>query len=179
MEGLNFNYKIDAAPAKRLLEEAPRAFHQALDRGMAAGVLMLEGDVERNIGTPYEGKPAAVAFGTLVNHIFGEVVDHELDVSGFVGIAPPADVYGAAVETGTRPHFPPVDALIPWVKKKFDVKNESQARSIAYCIARKIAQRGTVGHFMFQRAFDTDEAKIGAIFEAETASALAALEGGR
>lgn len=50
--------------------------------------------------------------------------------------------YGAAVRGGTRPHFPPVDALIPWVRKKLGVP-ENRARSVAYLIARKISRVGT------------------------------------
>jgi hypothetical protein len=51
--------------------------------------------------------------------------------------------YGVAVRGGTRPHFPPVRALLPWVIKKFGIGEEKQALKIAWAIAVKISKVGT------------------------------------
>lgn len=58
------------------------------------------------------------------------------------------------VELGSKPHFPPVEALMDWVKLKLGVADED-ARSVAFLIARKISRTGTIGHFMVQRTFDS------------------------
>ena len=45
--------------------------------------------------------------------------------------------YAAYVEFGTRPHFPPVDALRDWAAKKLGDEN------LAFPVARAIGARGT------------------------------------
>lgn len=50
--------------------------------------------------------------------------------------------YGAAVRTGTKPHFPPIDALVPWVRAKLSVAPE-RVRQVAFLVARKISRVGT------------------------------------
>lgn len=45
--------------------------------------------------------------------------------------------YAAYVEFGTRPHFPPVEALKEWAKKKLGDEN------LAFPVARAIGSRGT------------------------------------
>ncbi|MBU1621822.1 MAG: hypothetical protein KKF27_20770 [Gammaproteobacteria bacterium] len=51
--------------------------------------------------------------------------------------------YGVAVRQGTKPHFPPYRALIPWVMKKLGIATEKEAASVAYLVARKISRVGT------------------------------------
>jgi hypothetical protein len=48
--------------------------------------------------------------------------------------------YAAAVHNGTRPHFPPVAALLGWVKR------HGMPPGAAYAIARKIGEVGTEAH---------------------------------
>lgn len=50
--------------------------------------------------------------------------------------------YGVAVRRGTRPHFPPVDDLIPWVITVLGVAPD-RARLVAFLVARKISRAGT------------------------------------
>lgn len=45
--------------------------------------------------------------------------------------------YAAAVEFGSRPHFPPVDALKDWAARKLGDE------SLAFVVARGISQKGT------------------------------------
>ncbi len=89
-------------------------------------------------------------------------------------IGPPADVYGAAVEAGTRPHFPPPSALVPWVMKKFNPNSEQEAMQIAWAIARGIAKRGTKAQLFFKRATDRLENEAQPIMEHEIAEELIA-----
>ena len=68
--------------------------------------------------------------------------------------------YWKYIETGTRPHFPPVSAIREWIRVKpviprplanGKLPTESQ---LAFLIARKISRVGTEGINDFQRAND-------------------------
>ena len=59
--------------------------------------------------------------------------------------------YGVAVRLGTKPHFPPIEALIPWVKKKLGIGDEKEARTVAFLVARKISKVGTKGNPYHER----------------------------
>lgn len=134
--------------------EMLHAVHEGVQSGME--ILGAKGAelVQNDITTPYQGKPPAVFTGNLAASIvslfqwMGDAA-HEI-----VGVSPSlhADRYAAPVETGARPHMPPVDALIPWVQKKFDIDDEKQALSMAWAVAKSMAKSGTDGHRMFGRA---------------------------
>lgn len=53
--------------------------------------------------------------------------------------------YSGTYEEGRKPgKMPPMEGLIEWAKAKgLTFKSDSQARSWAYCVARKIAREGT------------------------------------
>lgn len=51
--------------------------------------------------------------------------------------------YAIPVELGSKPHFPPVDAIQNWVELKLNLYGD-EAEAAALAIARKIAQRGTL-----------------------------------
>lgn len=98
-------------------------------------------------------------------------------------------IHAIFMEQGTSPHFPPVEALIPWVRRKLlrvkglQVKpgsskriagktvrstagQESLIRGIAFCIARKISQRGTSARPTFGPAYDASERRFNAEMDA-------------
>lgn len=92
---------------------------------------------------------------------------------------PPADAYAAYVEKGTKPHFPPIRALVPWVKKKLGVQNDKEARCVAFMVAHAISLRGTEGAFMFDATLQQLGQEAPAILEAEVAKATASAGFGR
>jgi len=159
------------------LEPEMRAAYEAgVQAGLEAlGVKGAEMVVE-NIVTPYNGLPPAVCFGNLAGSIISEFVREASMFTEIIGVSPNvgADVYAAPVETGTRPHFPPASALLPWVQKKFGIEDEKQALGVAFVIAKKMSQRGTQGHLMFQRALETLEPIAPGILEHNIALAFAA-----
>lgn len=137
-----------------------------VDRGLDVAGARGEELVKTNINSPFLGRGPAVAFGTLVNSIAFERSTVQ-DLSRVeVKALPPADQYAAYVETGTGPHFPPVAPLTLWVKQKFHVNDEQQAKNLALLIARKIARRGTSGFGMFARAFRVLQTELNGIFKA-------------
>ncbi len=77
-------------------------------------------------------------------------VTHQLgDYVGIVGTAVP---YGAFVEYGTKPHFPPVAAVQGWANRH---------GAVAFLVARGISRHGTKAHHMFQKGMEKTNARIG------------------
>ncbi len=99
----------------------------------------------------------------------GEEMSMEIRQSAF---SPGGFPYGVAVRTGTRPHFPPYLALVPWVQKVLGVTDEKQAPRVAFLVARKISQVGTVSNPYHLRAMESTMPEIRSIIAEET-SALA------
>lgn len=110
--------------------------------------------VQENIGAPYNGHPAAVDTGNLINSVVSEVSDEPAMTRLIIGVSPTAgaEQYAAPVETGAAPHMPPVESLVPWVMRKLDPRDEKHALSLAWAVAKSIQRRGTQGVEMFERA---------------------------
>ncbi|MBI2397734.1 MAG: hypothetical protein HYV17_08040 [Xanthomonadales bacterium] len=98
--------------------------------------------------------------GGLKGSIFGS---EEVLADNVLGVVSTAMPYAVPVELGTKPHFPPVAALRDWVEAKLGV-DPSESESVAFLVARKIAQKGTEGAFMFQRTFAETQAQIVEMF---------------
>lgn len=73
--------------------------------------------------------------------------------------------YAEPVEFGTRPHFPPPAALIPWVEKFLSLREGQTAEGVAYLVARAISRRGTKGAHMFEAGLKTAKPRLTGIFE--------------
>ena len=58
--------------------------------------------------------------------------------------------YGAAVEWGTKPHWPPLDVISTWASHVLDLSGP-QADLAAFFIGRKISRVGTRAQRMFER----------------------------
>lgn len=67
--------------------------------------------------------------------------------------------YAAFIEFGTRPHFPPVKTLTPWVLKVVLNNQENydgEAESIAFAIAKSIAKWGTMAQPFLHPAYEAN-----------------------
>lgn len=71
------------------------------------------------------------------------------------------------LEGGRRPgrRQPPSDALELWVRRRLGITNRSEARGVAFVIARSIAKKGTDALEMFEKAAEENEGKIQRIFD--------------
>lgn len=167
--------QFDSADATRFLERAGRALRDALARASQRALLLLEQRVVENIGAPFAGKSPAVAYGTLAGSVFSAPRARP-ELGGVVAVHAPADAYAAAVEFGARPHFPPVRSLFQWVRAKFALTSQKEIESRAFLVARAIARRGTPGHFMFQRAVESERENVAALFDSEVTDALQQLK---
>jgi hypothetical protein len=152
------------------IEEVSAEMLAAIVDGVAHG---MEKIGERGVGLVVEGTPVG-ATGNLAHTVFPHLEQNADVMTEVITNGPPADVYSAPVDLGSRPHFPPVDALIPWVIKKFGATDEQTARQIAFAIARKIARRGTQGAFMYEQALAILQEEAAEIMEVEIAEACAA-----
>lgn len=116
--------------------------------------LMVQRDAKLNISEPYPA--GAVDTGWLRASIWPQVFSGADFVRGVVG----SNVtYAPYVEYGTAPHFPPPAALVGWVRRhKFG--KAGRELSVAYAIAKKIAERGTPARPYLIPAFQKNEANI-------------------
>jgi len=158
---------------EELMREAPAILDQHLSVADAGAVAQLEAAVK--LGTPS-------CYGTLVNSIFGAPADAPLH-GGMVGVSPPADVYGAAVEYGTRPHFPSERGEIPislmlWVQKRFGLTSIEKIEAAAKAMQWRIKAHGTPAAWMFRDAIESEQANIQAIYGMAVDSAFGELQQG-
>jgi hypothetical protein len=93
------------------------------------------------------------------------------DGLGVLGLAFNPMGYSLPVETGSRPHFPPVAPLILWAQRKFSV-TDKEARSIGFLVARAISRRGTPPVEMARKAIDSVRGAIEARFNKAVATVI-------
>jgi len=149
------SFSAHVAGLEELSPELMAAARLGIHDGME--LLGVEGTrmVQDNIGSPYNGKPAAVDTGNLINSPISNVYEEQAVTRLVIGVneANPANAYAGPVETGSVPHMPPVEALVPWVMRKLDPRDEKQALSMAWGVAKAIKKRGQPqGVEMFERA---------------------------
>jgi hypothetical protein len=89
--------------------------------------------------------------GILRSGMQTSVLGTALEVTGRVFNPVP---YALSVETGTAPHFPPVDALEGWGRRKLGQEG------LGFVLARAISKRGTKGVFMFKQGLDACRPRI-------------------
>jgi hypothetical protein len=58
-----------------------------------------------------------------------------------------------------------IDALTDWVRVKFGIGEEKEARGAAFAVAAGIARWGTQGAFMFHQAIEDNEAGVQQCFD--------------
>jgi len=148
-------FEIFASRKGRLAEgrDLGRVGPEAIVKTINKAVLFLQAEVAKR--TPRG------ATGLLRGSIASEVRGRGASITGIVGTP---FIYGLPVETGTRPHFPPPDALVPWVRRKLGLAGE-EALSVAFLIARVISRRGTKGARMFARTLKEEGRKLDSILD--------------
>lgn len=149
--------ELDVSQAKRIAKAfqlAPEIAKQELDAGLTEALLLLEREVKDATATGATG----LLRGSITHQLLGE----RQSVLGKV-FSPLS--YALPVELGTRPHFPPLEALTDWVHAKFDLPR-AQAKNVAFLVARKIAKKGTEGHHMFRDTLNDNAAQVMKILDA-------------
>jgi transcriptional regulator GlxA family with amidase domain len=128
---------------------------KAMVKGFRLGAQRLKGVVVEKIR-----ETNAVASGQLAASVGVSLVPD----GALVTVDAP---HAGFVEEGTRPHRPPLQPLIDWVKTKGLARDDRQARSIAFAVQRAIALRGTRPRFYFRDAWEQARPEIEAMVAAE------------
>ena len=153
------------------LSGIPEVLEGAENAALAGVLLGMEKIGERGVGLVVQGTPVG-ATGQLAHTVFPHLEQNADIVTEIITNGPPADVYSSPVNDGSRPHFPPFEALIPWVVKKFGAMDEKTARSIAFLIARNISRVGTMPRGQYDRAYQQLLEEAQGILERSVAEAL-------
>jgi hypothetical protein len=151
---MEFKITADMKEMEQLIAKWPQAAHDAQVSRVTEASLLMEGAIKQL--TPVGAGPIH-----LRDTIFHKIEAFGENVWGL--ISTPA-VYGEPVELGTRPHFPPVAPIQHWVEKQMGLSG-SEAKSVAFLIARAISKRGTKAQKMFTISVEQHEADVIRILE--------------
>lgn len=149
---------------------APEICREELGAAMTEADALLEREIKELTPTGASGGGAGGLKGSILSR-------EEIGESSVIGMVSASINYAVPVELGTRPHFPPIEPLIDWVRVKLAITEEKEARGVAFAIARSIARRGTLGVGMFHRGFKYNEAEIERIFQGARDRIVARLGG--
>lgn len=145
--------------------QAPDVTRRELLASMTQGTLLVEREVK-------DGMPRVT--GMTAASVVSDAFATPMGVLGTVGSSQPSATF---LELGTKPHMPPVEALIPWVKAVLGVEPK-RARSVAFLVARKIARKGTKPKRPFDKAIAATEGQVLRLFEDAAGRVAAHLAGG-
>ena len=79
------------------------------------------------------------------------------------GIAGSYANYAVYVETGTRPHWAPIEPLKLWVQRKFGASGK-EISAIAHAVQRAIARRGTKAQPYMKKGYNRSKSDIRKFF---------------
>lgn len=131
----------------RNLEKADKTVRQSAFKGLQMGAMAVINDAKENLR---QNTPPNIVTGLLrASGKVQKVEDETLDM-GFFDTTNQGHGYASYVEYGRRSgKFPPLDAIEEWAKKKLGIKDEREARTVGFLIARRIAREGSTPHPFF------------------------------
>lgn len=150
---------IDGMDAGRLAdawERAPEVLIGHLTRALTMGGFQAQREIMER--TPTSGA------GTLRDSI--GLLPLEITATSVTALVGTSLIYAAPVETGSRPHMPPVEPLADWVRRKLGIADPAKARGVAKAIAWKIKAHGTPAAHMFRTGREAVQPQILAAVEA-------------
>lgn len=146
---LAFRFSMPLDGLRAAFEAAPEIVARELAIGVTQASLLAEREIRDRTPTSGAGT-LRDGIGALPVSFLGDVV------TGGVGTSV---AYALPVETGSKPHMPPIEPLRDWVARKLGIKGE-EAEAFARKIAWKIKKHGTKGVHMFAEGFAAVEAQI-------------------
>jgi hypothetical protein len=132
-----------AEPLARALNRSPELVAAESLRAMTTSLLLVEADARRNVA--HDSR-------RLMNSITHRITGRGNALVGEVG---PSVRYGLYVERGSRPHWPPVAALVGWARRH---------GANPYAVQRGIARRGTRARPFLVPAFTKNADRIVRLF---------------
>ncbi len=145
-----------APELERALALSPEVMAQEVGRAMTASLLLVEADARRNVAHDTR---------QLMNSITHTV---RAEGRGLVGRVGPSARYGLYVERGSRPHYPPVRALVGWARRH---------GVSPYAVQRAIGRRGTRARPFLLPAFTANAHRVVALFARAGAQVVARIGG--
>jgi len=133
------NYYIKVEGLDELISDFKKAganFGPLMRQAIDKSVTRLQNETRENITSKGISNT-----GSLRRSVVGKT---ESETRGVMRVG---ERYGAAVEYGSRPHFPPVAPIERWAQTKLGVAG------IGFIIARKIARKGTKAQPYVEPAF--------------------------
>jgi len=92
--------------------------------------------------------------------------DWDLSYGYLTGTLRNRSQYAVFMEKGTRPHFPPLEAIAPWAHR----------HGIApFLVARSIAKKGTKGRHFLEKAIDKNQSVANRFFQEALAKTIASI----
>ena len=140
---------------------ASKYFGEALQES----TLYTEANVEIRTPTGYSGYLKASISSQLLTELVGSMV----------GIVSTPAIYAPAAEKGSRPHFPPIEALTGKLES-LDLWARQKGLN-AFAVAKGIARKGTKGKHMFAEGMEASRAGVYSIFLAKAQEYLNSLKG--
>lgn len=137
---------------RRGFDQAPEVTRREMLAGATEATLLQEREVK-------DAMPRVT--GMTAASVSSDAFSTPVGVIGVVGSSQPTAMF---LELGTKPHMPPVEALVPWVKAVLGVEPK-RARSVAFLVARKIARKGTKPKRHFEKVATSTEAQVLRILE--------------
>ena len=153
---------------RRGFDQAPAMTQRELLGATTEATLLMEREVK-------DGMPRVT--GMTAASVSSDAFSSPVGVIGVVGSSQPTAMF---LELGTKPHMPPIEALVPWVQARLGVEPK-RARSVAFLVARKIARKGTEPKKYFERAAIATEGQVLRMLEGaadRVAANLAGVGGG-
>lgn len=154
-------FTIDASEIKglqALWAHAPQIVGEEMYAVVVEADQFLKGELQQQLP---RGAGGIAGGAGLAGSIFTE--EQRLSEQVIGAVASPL-AYAEYVEVGTRPHMPPIQPIQDWVQAKLNITDESESRSVAFLIARKISRVGTKPDGTWQRIYDASQVSIEARF---------------
>ena len=151
---MNLSVSMPAMDAiSRGLLEAPAFARKVQEETATEAALLLQREWQDNLPR---------VSGLTAKSITSDVASTPAGVLGIVGSSQPSALF---VELGTKPHMPPVAAMVPWVKAVLGITEPKEVKRVAFLVARKIAMHGTPAQRPMGKAVEATQGQIVAMFE--------------
>ncbi|UCU92688.1 hypothetical protein KI616_17890 [Hydrogenophaga taeniospiralis] len=137
----------------RGLAQAPAYTRQVLLEAMTEATLLAQREWQENLPR---------VSGLTASSITSDTFSTPVGVLGVVASSQPSALF---LELGTKPHMPPVEAMVPWVKAVLGITDPKEVKRVAFLVARKIAKKGTPAQRPMGRAVESTTGQIVAMFE--------------
>lgn len=147
---------------QRGFAQAPAYTQAQLEAGMTEAVMLLQREVK-------DALPAVS--GLTRASVFSDTFSTP---AGVLGVVASNSIAAAAVELGTKPHMPPVAPIEAWVREKLGIA-VTEARGVAFAVARKIARVGTKAQHSFGKTLERHMGTLSRIFEGRAQNVAAHL----